>query len=162
MLCTDDLDAPTTSAPRIQSVEKPRISVPVIPIEPTVTDAAPKAEGAAAKPSIVEAEDLTLDGMVRHWERLLKEVSPPSVRMSLKDATISGVESGTVLLSFASSFHRDKIADTKASRTVEDILQSIFMKPVRIRCSVEKAATRITTEPTTDLAEAAAEVFGGM
>ncbi len=162
MLCTDELESPAAApAPRIPSAEHPRISVPQTP-EPQVSAPAPKPEEAPAKPSIVEAQDLTVEGMHRNWDQLLKAVSPPSVRMSLKDATITGVENGTVFLSFASSFHCDKIADTKASRTVEETLQSIFMKPVRIRCTVEKAATRITAEPTTDLAEAAAEVFGGM
>lgn len=122
----------------------------------------PKAAPASAqKPAIVEAEDLTVQNILRRWEELLKMVSPPSVRMSLKDAAVSRIEDGTVRLAFASSFHRDKIADTKASRTVEEALQTLFHRPVRIHCVTEKAATRpAASGPATDLIEAAQEVFG--
>lgn len=164
MLCTDDLESPAPQ-PRIQTPEKPRIQMPVAAASAPASEPPPapamKMEE-AAKPSIVEAEDFSMQNVQKNWDRLLKGVSPPSVRMSLKDATISGVDDGVLLLSFASSFHRDKIADTKASRTVEETLQSIFMKPVRIRCTVEKGSARMSAGPATDLVEAAAEVFGGM
>jgi hypothetical protein len=83
--------------------------------------------------------------------------------MSLKDAAVTGVENGTVRFAFASSFHREKVADTKASRNVEEALLAIFKKPVRIVCVVEKDATpAVASGPAVSLVEAAEEVFGGL
>lgn len=123
---------------------------------------APKTEAVAPVPkkSIVEAEDVTVQSVLNHWDDILKIVHPPSVRMSLKDATISSADASAIHLTFASSFHRDNIADTKASRTVEDALLSIFKNPIRITCSLEKPAAAVPFGPATDLVEAVEEVFG--
>ncbi len=147
------LRAPTPPSPHVST--PPRHTPPVAPAAPK-TEAAPKA-------SIVEAEELTLQNILRHWDTLLKTVNPPSVRMSLKDAAVTGVENGTVRFAFASSFHREKVADTKASRNVEEALLAIFKKPVRIVCVVEKDATpAVASGPAVSLVEAAEEVFGGL
>jgi len=163
MLCIDDLEN-AKPTPRIKSPENLKIAEKPSAPTPTKTQdvITEKSEPSAQKKGIIEAEDLNVGTMLKHWDRLLKEVSPSSVRMSLKDATITSAEDGTVHLTFASSFHRDKVADIKASRAIEEILQSIFLRPIRIRCAVESSTMRIEHAPETDLVEAAAEVFGGL
>lgn len=113
-------------------------------------------------PSLIEAEELSLQTVFRHWHDLIAKVSPPSVRMSLKNGTAVAVANDVITISFPSSFHRDRVAETKASRTIEEILQSIFKRPVRIKCVLDKESTSVRREPDMDLASAAAEVFGGM
>ncbi len=151
-LCMDATNTPK-SIERPAAAASPRIAVPSTP-------ALPKTEGTAKKSAAIDVDELTLDNVLKHWDAVGKAVTPPSVRMSLKDSTIVAVEGSTIRLAFASSFHRDKIADTKASRSVEEALLDIFKKPVRILCVLEKTAVA-NTGPATDLVEAAAEVFGG-
>lgn len=127
--------------------------------EKPLPKATPKAEP-AGKQAIVEAQEVTVENVLQHWDAILKAVNPPSVRMSLKDATIAGTDGSVVRLTFASAFHRDKIADTKASRSVEDALLNVFKRQVRIHCSLEKESSGASSGPATDLVEAAAEVFG--
>ncbi|MSR67361.1 DNA polymerase III subunit gamma/tau [Candidatus Peribacteria bacterium] len=112
------------------------------------------------KHALVEAEDLTIQNVLRHWQELLKEVTPASVRMSLKDGSVSKVTGEILELSFPSSFHRDRVSETHASRTIEDILLGIFKKPVRLKCILDKDSKPTFAGPATDLVEAAAEVFG--
>lgn len=112
--------------------------------------------------ALVQAEDLSLPTVFRHWHSLISLVTPPSVRMSLKNGTAVSVDGDTITISFPSGFHREKVADTKASRTIEEILHGIFKKQIRIKCILEKENTHATREPDMDLASAAAEVFGGM
>lgn len=172
LMCTGQTSTPVLSHEPVKATPKPAHPEPIIekkaaptPVTNTeeTTKAAPEKEATQTKPSLIEAEELTTQNVLRRWEELLKLVTPPSVRMSLKDASVGIMDDGTLRLTFASAFHRDKIADTKASRTVEDALLSIFKKPIRIQCVQEKMAPRETSSgPTTDLVEAAAEVFGGM
>ncbi len=160
MLCSGE----SRAAPVIEKVAAPVFQAPApkasAPTPKPVTAEAPVAE--TPKASLIEAEELTLQTLNKHWETILKSVSPPSVRMSLKDATIASVEKDTVHLAFGSSFHKDKIMDTKASRSVEDALHAVFKMHVRIHCTIEKNPSAAKAGPTTDLVEAAAEVFGGM
>ncbi len=126
---------------------------------PKATEVAPEAD-ALPKSALVEAEDLTVQNVLRHWQDLLKEVTPASVRMSLKDGTVSGANGELLELSFPSSFHRDRVAETHASRTIEEILLKIFKKPVHLKCILDKDSRPAVAGPETDLVEAAAEVFG--
>jgi len=114
------------------------------------------------EPTLVEAEELTVESIQKHWPFLLKAVSTASVRMSLKDATIGVVEKGVIELVFGSAFHREKVADTTASRQIEDELLKILRRPARIRCVLESDKKRAPAGPETDLAEAAQEVFGSL
>ncbi len=113
-------------------------------------------------PSLIEAEELSLQTVFRHWHDLVATVTPPSVRMSLKNGTAVAVTNDTITIGFPSSFHKDRVAETKASRTIEEILQNIFKRPIRIKCVLDKESTSVRREPDMDLASAAAEVFGGI
>ncbi|MBP9850545.1 MAG: DNA polymerase III subunit gamma/tau [Candidatus Peribacteraceae bacterium] len=153
------MDAPVST----KTSERIAITPPVlrVPSPPAPKPVAPeKTAEPTVKSAAVEIDAFTMDNVLRHWDAIGKAVTPPSVRMSLKDATIVSAEGTTLRLAFASSFHRDKIADTKASRSVEEALLTVFKKPIRIQCVLEKTAAA-NTGPATDLVEAAAEVFGG-
>lgn len=160
-----------TAAEGAQDIEqKPNESVARLTVIPppaddavAVTDQTAKTQTAPiAKSALVEAEDLSPASVMKHWPELLESVTPASVRMSLKNGTVSSVKGDTLELSFAATFHRDRIAETHASRTIENILHRIFRNPVRLKCVLDKDAKPTITGPATDLVEAAAEVFGNM
>ncbi len=147
----------------IKNTERPVSTSPVTHIPASVVPKAPldvKPEETPIKSAAIDVDAFNLQNVLKHWDTIGKTVQPPSVRMSLKDGTIVSADGNTLRLAFASAFHRDKIADTKASRSVEESLLSVFKKPIRIQCVLEKTSAA-STGPTTDLVEAAAEVFGG-
>lgn len=167
-ICADNLPVAEPKKVVRAAAPAPVIQAPVAPkTAPAPVAAAPVAmtpkEEVVPKAAIVEAEELTTQNILKHWDVLLKTVNPPSVRMSLKDAAITSVENGNVRLAFASSFHREKVADTKASRNVEEAFLAIFKRPVRIQCVVEKDVRPASASgPAINLVEAAEEVFGGL
>ena len=115
---------------------------------------------AASSPATFEAKEVTLQNIKEEWPTVLSRTTPPSVRMSLKDARITAVDDTTVTLTFASAFHRDKVAAIDASRTVEAILTDIFKQPLKLHCEIGGPKTRISAkEEAVNLAEAAAEIF---
>ncbi len=151
------------SGPQLYPSPLPRLVVPQNP-EGTAEEEKPASSPPVeqAKTALVEAEELTVDSILRHWGDILQGVHPPSVRMSLKTGTVSGIDGNTVRLTFSSSFNRDKVAETKASRTIEEVLAGIYKCPVRIKCVLEKDMKMTNLGPATDLVEAAAEVFGSL
>ncbi len=153
--------APTLSAP------VPAVRAPARPAAPAAAPEAPKASvkpaeaPKAAKPGIVEAQDLTLENVLSHWTEIVKRTTPPSARMSLKNASVTAVEDKTLILSFPSAFHRDKVSDVNSSRAIEEILLDIFKRPIRIECRLETVGSKKQAAPAeTDLVDAAKEVFG--
>jgi hypothetical protein len=83
--------------------------------------------------------------------------------MSLKNASVTVIEDKCLVLSFPSAFYRDKVNDVNSSRAIEEILQDIFKRPVRLDCRLETvrpAAASSTPATDTDLVDAAKEVFG--
>jgi len=159
-LCTEQLPAPKS---QLLPSPLPKLTVPQ---ESDETKQEEKPTPAPAieqtKNALVEAEELTVDSILRHWADILQGVHPPSVRMSLKTGTVSGIDDNTVRLTFSSSFNRDKVAETKASRTIEEVLAGIYKRPMRIKCVLEKDMKMTNLGPATDLVEAAAEVFGSL
>ncbi len=126
-----------------------------------IPPATPKTETVTVG-ALVEAQDLTIPSVLHHWQTLLDSVSPASVRMSLKNGSVAAVHGDTLEITFPSVFHRDRVAETHASRTIEEQLIKIFKRPVRLKLTLEKDSKSLVVGPTTDLVEAAAEVFGNM
>jgi DNA polymerase-3 subunit gamma/tau len=163
-LCTTK---PTTGTESRRAAQMPKLSVQ--PQEKTAeskdgdkpTKAAAETEP-PAKSALIEVEELTVQSVLNHWNNILQLVQPASVRMSLKNGTVSSIEGTAIRLTFSSGFHRDKVAETKASRTIEEILSERYKRPVRIKCLLEKDLKAANLGPTTDLVEAAAEVFGNL
>ncbi len=157
-LCSEETGAPAAPVKLRAAPEKEHKIPAPSPAAPSPVQTKNEAPASSA---IIEAEDLTTASVAKHWEAILKIVTPPSVRMSLKDATVSSIDGNTITLTFGSAFHQGKVADTKASRAIEEAFLSIFKRPVRIQCVTEQAATPKVAGPDTDLAAAAQEVFGG-
>ena len=159
------LEAALLSLCNLDEEEKKSEIATIAPRKEEKSAAAPepvsKKETDEPKAGLVTAEELTVQNVLKHWDAVLKAVTPPSVRMSLKDASVVGVVGQKIKLSFPSSFHKEKVAETKASRTVEEVLSNIFKGTVRIDCVLESDVSPATVSASTDLVEAASEVFGG-
>ncbi len=166
-------DFPSAPAPAVRVEEKPEpraeakidarkapkeaVSAPVKPPEPPPA----KKEKDVAPSAIVEAPELSIDEVHRQWPTVLRDVTPASVKMSLKNGRVHSIKGSTILLSFTSGFHRDKVAPTDASRRVEEVLEKVFHRPVRIECVLEEERRGAPAADTNlvNLAEAASEVF---
>ncbi len=137
---------------------KETLNAPVHASEPPP---ARKEKEAAPVAATIEAPELSIDEVHRQWPTVLRDVTPPSVKMSLKNGRVHSVKGSTILLSFTSGFHRDKVAPTDASRRVEEVLEKVFHRPVRIECVLEEERRGAPAADTNlvNLAEAASEVF---
>lgn len=138
--------------------EKPVIKIPDLPVkakEPAIESKEP------AKEAIVEAPELSLSAIKETWSKVLEDVTPASVRMSLKNGRVQALNDQTVTVSFASSFHRDKVAHTDASRNIEEIFEKIFKRQLKLECVVQDETNLMPdkNEKMVNLAEAAAEIF---
>jgi len=110
--------------------------------------------------AIIEAPDLTLQNIRKHWNDIVQKTSPASVKMSLKNGLVSGLQDNKVIVSFSSSFHRDKVAQTDGSRAIEDIMHAIFKRQLKLECVTEESrGATVPEEDLVNLAEAAAEIF---
>jgi DNA polymerase-3 subunit gamma/tau len=152
-------------APAVRPAAKPAPPAPATThvAAPVAKPAAPEAIAKTPHPGEVNAEDFTLENVLKHWTDIVKRTNPPSARMSLKNASVTAIEDKCLVLSFPSAFHRDKVNDVNSSRAIEEILQDIFKRPVRLDCRLETvrpAAASSTPATDTDLVDAAKEVFG--
>ena len=111
--------------------------------------------------ALVEVPELTVAALRDVWPSILKEVSPPSLKMSLKNGHIQEVRESTVMLAFSSAFHRDKAAKTESARLIEQLLEKAFRKSLRLECVLEEEhrAPLEADKDMVNVAEAAAEVF---
>ncbi len=122
---------------------------------------APPAKKPADDPAVIEAPALSLEAIDHAWPHIVKDVPTAWVRMSLKNARPYAMRGHTLLLNFASAFHRDKVAQNDASREVDEVIEKIFKKPVKILCQLEEEGhtTPAAKSDLVNLAEAASEVF---
>ncbi|MDD5026543.1 MAG: DNA polymerase III subunit gamma/tau [Candidatus Peribacteraceae bacterium] len=143
--------------PQKTKVKKPEITKQNSEIAEKKEDA----QSTPLKSASIEAPELSLDTIRGVWEDIVAETSPASVKMSLKNGRVLSLEEKKVILGFSSSFHRDKVAQPEASRTIEEIMQRIFKRSLRVECVVGDGGNGDTVheEAAVDLAEAAAEVF---
>ncbi|MDD5103167.1 MAG: DNA polymerase III subunit gamma/tau [Candidatus Peribacteraceae bacterium] len=108
----------------------------------------------------IEAPEATRENITAAWEQILEGTVPASVRMSLKNGELQRVEGATVTVGFTSAFHRDKVAATEASRTIEQVMHKIFRRSLRLECVLEKDQNKPDAkENVVNLADAAAEIF---
>jgi DNA polymerase-3 subunit gamma/tau len=115
----------------------------------------------AAKQALVEAPEVTLEAVREMWPAILRETQPASVRMSLKNGRVHSVRGNSVVVGFMSAFHRDKVAELKASRAIEETLENLFKTSLKLECILEEEGESrpLPDESMVNLAEAAAEVF---
>ncbi len=155
--------SPTPAAPKPAS----QAPAPAIPKERptpkvTVPEPAPVAKEPTETPTpaaTIEATALTLESLKAAWPTISTKAEPSSVRMSLKDGRLTGLDGNAVTLTFSSNFHRDKVAATEASRAVEALLQQTFHTPVRLQCVVDGSTTGLTDREIVNVAAMAAEIF---
>ncbi len=121
----------------------------------SVTEAGPSAV------ATVEAPEITLASVRDYWPQVLKELSPASLKMSIKNGHVHALSGNKITLAFSSGFHRDKVAKTDAARSVEATLEKIFKRQLQISCILEEEEQTPggPDKEMVNLAEAAAEVF---
>lgn len=159
-LCTGQ----TIVAPVQRKIETPVARPPIEKASstppPAPVTAAKETPPPPAPSALVEAPSLTLESIQQQWSSILKEVKPAYVKMSLKNGRVVGLTDLRVRIAFSSSYHRDKVTTTDASRGVEEVLAKIFHAPLRIECVLEGAGEGASTrEEVVNLAEAASELF---
>ncbi|MDA1208576.1 MAG: DNA polymerase III subunit gamma/tau [bacterium] len=109
---------------------------------------------------IIEARELSMDTLQEAWEDIVRDVTPASVKMSLKNAKILSLEDSKVTIAFTSAFHRDTVAKDNASIRVEEVMEKLFKRALRIECVIDADEGSLdVAEENVSLADAAAEVF---
>ncbi len=139
--------------------DDPVAEMPVPP--PTAATKITNESPATPVATTIEAPEVTMESVQKFWNDVVNATTPASVKMSLKNGCIAVVAEGKIILEFPSAFHRDKVASTEASRKVEEILEGIFKRQLRLECKLEteRKATSVPSEEAVNLAEAAAEIF---
>lgn len=158
--------APTPLAAPAPPAPPPSATASVAPIS-----TAPVSDGA-----------LSMNAIKGVWLDIIKNIEPASAKMSLKNAILHSVQGDTLVLSFTSIFHKEKVNAPEAARNIEQALEKALGIPVKIKPSLESdvgAPSRdsgpmpVTPTPTpppaptasippddaVDLASAAADVF---
>ena len=129
------------------------------PPEPEPVQEEPEAISSAE----VVAPELSLESMKTHWEKIISETTPASVKMSLKNGSIKEVNEKRVIVAFESNFHKEKVAETDASRKVEEVMERIFKRQIQLECTLDQnGSAKNNDAPDADavnLAEAASEIF---
>ena len=116
------------------------------------------------KDATLVAKELTLETVHAAWQDILSAVPTPSVRMSLKDASVDALEGSSLMLSFASNFHLEKVSNIAARREVEKILMEYFHQTVQIKCVLagegESSVPQKHDQNEVNMVDAVAEIFG--
>lgn len=128
-----------------------------IPPTPKVVE---QREPSPPSEATLEAPELSLAGLQNLWPTILKDIASPAVKMSLKNGRVRSLQEKTVTVSFPSAFHHDKVSDLEASRAIEQVMERIFKRQLRLECTLEEDHTPPPPTDSVNLAEAAAEVFG--
>ena len=137
---------------------------PAASATPKDAPAPERSESPQPSDAVVEAPELSLENIQRVWGGIIESVTPASVKLSLKNSRLQELKGQTIVLEFASAFHKNKVAQIQASRTIEDLLEAAFKRPVRIECTVGEngeAVPQQADKELVSLAEAAAELFEG-
>ncbi len=157
---------PTAAAIKTPVIEK-KIEAPVTPVteikqeQPTPVTTSPIAPPSST-PSSSQSGSLSVTDIKKVWPNIVEAAEPAFVRMSLKNGHVHAVEGNTIVVSFGSSFHRDKASSNEGARSVDAALEKVFGKPLRLKCVLESdvhSAGPIAEEESVDLVNAAADVF---
>ncbi len=147
-----------------EPVAAPVAVAPAPKIEkPVETPAPAPAAVATPAPQLIESEPspLTVEALRKIWPDIVKAASPASVKMSLKNARVHAVRGSIVVLTFPSAFHRDKVVQLDAARSIEEQLEKATGHKLRLEgvLDEERRTEPVVKEDMIDLAEAAADVF---
>ena len=105
------------------------------------------------------------------WPRIVEQIQPPSLRRSFREGKVISLDDQELNVGFSSQFHLEKIRSAESMNTIETVLQSIFKKPVRLVCSLQKVELRapedqaepapVEKAPDEDIGAQALKIFGG-
>lgn len=156
-------DAPASPAPRAHAAPPPAPKpAPAKPKhdEPAPAPRAPEPEEQPmAESASVTAPDVSLEAVTAAWPGIIAKVEPPFVRMSLKNGQPSAVEGDTIIVRFASGFHREKASAAEGGRSMQEAIESVFKRPLKWKFIVDAEARAPAPTGDVNLAEAALEVF---
>mgnify|MGYP001606153327 FL=1 len=116
---------------------------------------------ALGKESLIEAPEVSLSAVAAAWPEIAAQASPAALKISLKNGRVMAVAGRTVTLSFASNFHRERVAQKEGLHMLEKLLFDHFKRPLRLECVLdeEKDVRPMADEALVDLAEAVNEIF---
>ena len=165
-LCTEEQqDSPSqksTPTPKKEEIQKEEASK-----SPEVSEATPPplpSKKEVPHDAIIEAPELSIESLQKTWASVVNAVTPSGAKMSLKNGRVMALEGKSVVISFSSSFHRDKVQSTESSRTIEDILEKTFKQKLILQCVLDdqkgsQEAPAIVNDDMVNMADAAAEIF---
>ena len=114
--------------------------------EPAAVQSAKKAESAPASPASAAPEDeLTLEQLQARWDEVMqtltREHRSSIVPALVKSARVSDLQGDKVVLGFETETLREKMDKAETRDVLEQTLQTVFDRPLRIRVRLQKAAT---------------------
>tara|TARA_Y100000310_G_scaffold175693_2_gene175796 strand:+ start:2843 stop:4324 length:1482 start_codon:yes stop_codon:yes gene_type:complete len=164
-LCRESGESPPTivlpkEEPKEEVTEVTEVSETI-----EVTEEHSPEEESVLQDAVIQAPDLSVESIQKSWQDILSQTTPASVKMSLKNGRITNLDGKKVVISFSSAFHRDKVQETQACRTIEEVLEAIFKTQLKLECELEngahsnEASAVSPAEDIVNLADAAAEIF---
>lgn len=92
---------------------------------------------------------IDIEKMRKNWPRVLERVKSPSLRMSLRTASVTALHDVNLVLQLATEFHRDKIMEHDHRVELESILKELLghdfkietlLKPLEMKPTVDEEA----------------------
>ncbi len=120
---------------------------------------APAESPASPESATVVAPELNLESVLGAWPGIVSAAEPPYVRMSLKNGQPAALEGDTIVVRFASAFHRDKASSAEGGRSIQEAAEKIFKRAIKMKFIVDAEARGPVAGSDVNLAEAALEVF---
>lgn len=160
---SDAAKAAETPVSQLRQASPPapaQTSTPIPPVPPVPTT--PPRSSASSDSSVSSDSSLSLSSIKNAWHDIVQSAEPASARMSLKNAALRGLEGNTLILGFASSFHREKVMTNEATRSIEAALLKFVGSPITLKTVLDGETTAVPAPPAREmvnLAEAAADVF---
>jgi DNA polymerase III gamma/tau subunit len=171
-LCGDVASPPEAKRP---APSIPHVTPPPAPPAPKHTPSSltasttekPTAASVPATPPTTSAS-VSLQEVRQIWPEVIQEVEPAAARMSLKNGLLHAVEDSAIVVSFGSSFHKEKASSPEVTHAIEQSLRKRLGSPMTFKAVLENDASVFVPSPRTDanppgdmvdLANAAAEIF---
>lgn len=126
-----------------------------------------KSEHSAAEPvgrfDNSQPSTLTLEAIKEQWPAILAEIKKcnHSVLASLKTGHLLAFNVGVLEIGFPYKFHRERAADFKNRKVVEDCLLKIFGEKIQIEIKTVNFSPQIETDSQDETIKNVLEVFGG-
>lgn len=154
-------------APQAETTPAPPAPTPQSPPASPVHTEPPKASASEPPAAPVKTPDpavrMSLESLQKEWPTIVSAVESAAAKMSLKNARLHDLAGDLLILSFDSSFHRDKVAQQSNAHAIESLLRQRTGAPLRLKCIVEgELFHRPKTQGTEDnvaVADAVSDIF---